>query len=143
MVRAARCWIGVPFAHQGRSRAGVDCLGLLVMVAEELHLDFDGLRALACDDTAYGHRPDVKKLYAGLSRYLIRTQSTERSVGDIVLMRIDGAAQHLGIISDYPLPANDGLIHAYAPSRKVVEHRLCGEWQNNIAALFRLPQLTQ
>lgn len=36
---AARGWIGVPSRHQGRSRAGVDCIGLVVMAARDCGLD--------------------------------------------------------------------------------------------------------
>ena len=36
VVREARTWVGVPFRHQGRSRSGVDCGGIIVVVLREL-----------------------------------------------------------------------------------------------------------
>lgn len=38
-VAAARGWIGVPSRHQGRSRGGVDCIGLVVMAARDCGYD--------------------------------------------------------------------------------------------------------
>ena len=30
IVDAARNWVGVPYRHQGRTRNGIDCVGLLL-----------------------------------------------------------------------------------------------------------------
>ncbi len=139
VLRVARSWLGVPFAHQGRSRAGVDCLGLLVMVAKDLNLSFHGENATQVDELHYSHRPDVMRLEAGLRRYLLPVKCEDMALADILLMRIDGAPQHLGIISDYADGTCFGLIHAYAPARKVVEHHLAEYWQAEIAQVFRLP----
>ena len=49
IVAEARTWLGVPWRHQGRSRAGVDCAGLVVLVARALELADH-------DSTAYGRR---------------------------------------------------------------------------------------
>jgi len=48
---AARAWLGIPWRHQGRSARGVDCAGLVVLVARELGLaDYD--------KQTYGRRPE-------------------------------------------------------------------------------------
>ena len=36
IVAAARTWLGVPWRHQGRTRQGVDCAGLVVLVGRGL-----------------------------------------------------------------------------------------------------------
>lgn len=133
-VAAARSYLGVPFRHQGRDRHGLDCLGLLVCVARDCGLRKDGALLSDWDETDYGHTPDAWRLWNGLHQLL---QPVEfRQPGDVVLMRIDGAAQHLGLVGDYS--GNDvSLIHAYAPSRKVVEHRLDADWQNRIVQALR------
>ena len=49
LVAQARSYLGVPWRHQGRTRAGIDCAGLVVLVARDLGLtDYDS--------TAYGRR---------------------------------------------------------------------------------------
>jgi cell wall-associated NlpC family hydrolase len=35
IVSAARSWLGVPWRHQGRTRQGVDCAGLVVLVGRK------------------------------------------------------------------------------------------------------------
>jgi hypothetical protein len=44
----------------------------------------------------------------------------------------------LGFIGDYEF-GGLSMIHAYAWSRKVVEHRLDDVWRRRIVALFELP----
>src|SRR5262245_43046163 len=36
VVRVAKSYVGVPFLHQGRSRLGTDCVGLPILVLQEL-----------------------------------------------------------------------------------------------------------
>jgi hypothetical protein len=49
IIAAARSWLGVPWGHQGRTRQGVDCAGLVVLVGR-------GLGLADYDTTAYGRR---------------------------------------------------------------------------------------
>lgn len=136
IVDAARSYLGVPFAHQGRSRLGLDCLGLLVCVARDCNLQRGGLNLSRFDETAYGHYPDANYLQQQLDTALLRCD--ELMVGGVVLMQHDGAARHLGIIGDYRAADGFTLIHAYAPARKVVEHRLDEHWQARIVQHYKL-----
>ena len=138
IITAARGWVGTRFAHQGRlkktatHRGGVDCLGLLVGVANEL-----GLPLAQHDDVTYGHLPDERALYKKLSELLLPVDTLLMEAGDIVLLRVDGRAQHMGIVSAYG-KSDFGLIHAYAPARAVVEHRLDEEWMQKVVGVFRV-----
>ena len=133
IVVQARTWLGTPFKHQGRKKGvGVDCLGLLVGIAEELNLQDERGKPLAAFDALdYGHLPDEKRLWRGLKSCL----SPNRE-GNIALFHIDGTARHLGIIARDK--AYRTLIHAYAPARKVVEHRLDEMWESRIVELFEI-----
>ncbi len=141
IVACARGWIGTRFHHQGRirktatHRGGVDCLGLLVGVADEL-----GLRELAlADETSYSHQPDAKRLKVRLSELLCPLPISQLASGNVALFCIDEQPQHLGIISDYQ--GISGIIHAYAPARAVVEHRLDAWWWERIDAVFSIPKI--
>ena len=143
IVALARGWIGTRFRHQGRlkqcaaHRGGVDCLGLLIGVADEARLTFAGQFASALDDTQYGHFPDAGRLRAALSHYLQSKTLDRLQPADVLLLRVDGRAQHLALASEYP-GGGLAMIHAYAPARAVVEHRLDKDWLSRVEAVFAL-----
>lgn len=141
VIACARQSVGVRFTHQGRSEHGVDCLGFLILIAQKLHLTFDGKEAAALDMPHYGARPDVAFLKQKLDTYLVPIPIPELRAGDIVLLKIEGSPQHLALLSDYPMIGELGMIHAYAPARTIVEHRYDAHWQRNTYAAYRLPQL--
>ncbi|GER07176.1 hypothetical protein GCM10007972_18040 [Iodidimonas muriae] len=127
IVTAARRWLGTPFHHQGRVRGvGVDCAGLVIGVARELDL-------MCIDVTGYGHRPDDTEMERLVRAHLTEIPLAEAGLGDVLLLLIDGRPQHLAIRTDI------GMIHAYAPARKVVEHRIDDSWASRIVAAFRFP----
>lgn len=138
IVAIARGFLGVRFAHQGRRReAGLDCLGFLLAVAEEARLELRGVSPCAYDRRDYGARPDTAWLQQQLATLLVPVSPAHSMPADILLLRIDGRPQHLALVSDH------GIIHAYAPARKVVEHRLDERWKRAIAGVYRLPQLLE
>lgn len=136
IVEQARALLGVKFHHQGRSaQTGLDCLGLLVVVASSCGLVLDGKPADAHDHTDYGHNPDTAFLEASLARLLAPVD--EYMSGDVVLFHINKRPQHLAIVSDHPAAGEYGMIHAYAPLRKVVEHRLDERWKSQLHRAYR------
>lgn len=138
IVSAARALRGVRFHHQGRSmQTGVDCLGLLVLVAEKCALRMDGVPLHARDRTDYGHNPDVMTLRAALDAALMQVDVETMQAGDVGLFLVDKRPQHLAIITDYPMEDEFGMIHAYAPQRKVIEHRLDAQWKDRLVGLYR------
>ncbi len=138
VAEAARGWLGTPFHHQGRKKhIGVDCLGLLVGVAEELSIKSRNGRLLNLyDNRHYSHTPDGYALVNRLSALLYETSADEIIAGDVGVFAIDGSPQHLGIIGKYDHGLS--LIHAYAPARKVVEHALDDFWKMRMTAAFRV-----
>ncbi len=127
----ARTWLGTPFRHQGRVKwRGCDCLGLLVGVAAEL-----GLPQFRADEIEYGHYPDSKYLQKRLAEVLEPVEEVQ--IGNIGLFSIDGSPQHLGFFGNYAA-GGFSLIHAHAPSRRVVEHRFSAEWQEKLFKIFAL-----
>jgi len=137
IVSAARGWLGTRFHHQGRlkksenNKGGVDCLGLLIGISAELNLPFTEQ-----DETSYSHSPDTQKLREKLAHSLQEINISEINYGDILLLNIDGQAQHLAIVSD--MADGIGIIHAYAPARAVVEHALDAWWREKIVVAFRV-----
>lgn len=131
VVQTARDWLGVRWQHQGRSRSGVDCVGLVIRVAHECGRSrFDALdykrvasdeRMLLTADELLVRRPGVADLVAG----------------DVVIMQFD-QQRHMGILAPY-IYGGLSLIHAYAPARKVVETRLASDMLERVMAGYGWP----
>lgn len=139
IIDVARSWLGVRFHHQGRDKqAGVDCLGLLIVIANTCELAFRNVLLAAQDETDYGHNPDPDYLRAKLESVLMLIDNKNARAGDIALFSIDGRAQHLALLADYPCADELSMIHAYAPARKVIEHRLDAHWRKQMVAVFRM-----
>ncbi len=126
VVEAARAWIGVPYQHQGRTRFGVDCVGLLIVVAHDLGLtDYDV--------SGYSRVPHSGFLADECERMMQRIATVERKPGDVVLLRFKREPQHLALITDR------GFVHAYAGSGRVIETAMPPAWVNRIVAAYALP----
>lgn len=108
VIACARQFAGVRFAHQGRSVAGLDCLGLLLLTAQTLGFAFDGAGVDALDVPHYGTRPDALLLKQKLDTHLHPLDRTDVGEADIVLLKIDGRPQHLALITDYPMAGGAG-----------------------------------
>lgn len=137
IVAVARRYLHVPFVHQGRSIAGLDCLGLLLITAKECGLPF----VESIDVPTYSMRPDTVLLQQKLMHFLEPVTPCDIRPGDVLLLRVQHAPQHLAIVTDYPAVNALGMIHAYAPARAVVAHRYDEEWQALTHAAYRLPVL--
>ena len=127
VVCCARGWLGTPWHHQGRVKGvGVDCVGVVIGVARELGLsDFDA--------TGYGHRPDSRELERIAREMMREVPVPEARPGDVLLVEVDKQPQHLAFLTDA------GMLHAYAPLRRVVEHRISDDWAARIVAAFVMP----
>lgn len=139
LVAQARTWLGVRWQHQGRSRAGVDCAGLVVEVARVTHGNTFDLRN-------YSVQASDETMLALCRQHMREVDVYALRPGHVVVMRF-GNQRHMGIITDYPVAdgtlgrAALGLLHAYAISRCVVEHRLDSVWRQRIFGAFELKEV--
>jgi hypothetical protein len=147
VIAEARRWIGTRFAHQGRRKAthfdpgGVDCLGLLIGIAQALALvDRHGVPLAMCDARGYSRQPDGAALHAALERHLLPVAC--HAIPPMVtvgLFMFDGQPQHLAILVCEACEDTPHMIHAYALARRVVEHRMDFDWKQRLIARFMLP----
>lgn len=122
---AAREWVGVPYHHQGRVPAGLDCVGLLIVVARELsiipaHFDY----------TRYGRRP-VGQLDEALDRHLLPLSGPEP--GAIVAIAWHRRLHHVGIVGQTEQYLT--LIHSLDP-HGVIEHRLDEKYLRRVVRCY-------
>lgn len=129
IAAAARAYLDVPFRHQGRSRAGVDCAGLIICAARDLGVsDFEY--------RSYGRQPDGDEMAAILKAHLVPIRRDRPRAGAVAHLRITTRPQHLGLL----LPRRGGglnIIHAYEGVGRVVEHIFDAPWRRRLVGLYR------
>lgn len=126
-VDEARTWLGTPYRHQGRLKGvACDCIGLVICTARVL-----GLSEFEILD--YGKRPDGR-LRQTMEGQLSLADSNDVKMGDIVLFSWKAQPIHVAIMT-----GADSLIHAYLPSRAVVEHRIDDDWRRQIVGCYIVP----
>lgn len=130
IVTYARTYLGVPFVHQGRNRAGIDCGGLLVGVREGFGLPVKDLasypRRIRDVDTFLDLvEQGTRKVHDGTGGFMKLVE------GQILVFMIRGFLPHLGIVS-----GPEHMIHAYETAGKVTETRLSLEWQRDIHSVW-------
>lgn len=140
----ARSWLGTRYHHQGRMKrnanhaGGVDCIGLIIGVCEELSLkNKQGDLVHSFDEQDYGHQPDGIRLQQQLRKHFDVIPLGQKQAGDIALFRFDSNPQHVGFISDYR-ESTEGIIHCYAKVRQVVEHHLDNSWKLRLVECYRI-----
>lgn len=131
IVEEARKHLGTPFHHQGRlPGVGLDCVGLLVVVAQSLGIPHE-------DFTGYARRPHKGSLRHALERNFDLVQ--EAKTGDVLAFYFlrPGIPHHVAIRTDY------GIIHSFATAGKVVETRLGPPLVHQIDSAWRFRQWPQ
>lgn len=130
MVEEARAWVGRKFAHQGRTQWGVDCIGLVICVRNELLPWPEGMKSTR----TYARNPNGALLPA-IQEHCTRIYVPEP--GCIALMawpqQKPEQASHVGFLTP------DNIIHAYEAAGKVVETGYRGHWIRWTHSLWRLP----
>ncbi len=131
LVAEARSWLGVRWLHQGRSREGVDCVGLPIVCVQKLRgmdVALPDYRRASTDDT----------MVQMCRQYLQPIALADMRPGDVIVLGFE-RQRHMAMLGDYP-GGGLSMIHAYLPNRKVVEARLDTVWAGRIVAAFRIPE---
>ncbi len=115
IVKEAWTWLDVPWQDKGRTRYGVDCAGVVFVVAHALDItDYE--------DVNYPRRPDGTIVQRFRDNMDPVTPIAAAIPGDILLFADKGELCHCGIIVNI----NDqlGLIHSHAGHRGVLVETL-------------------
>jgi cell wall-associated NlpC family hydrolase len=147
VVAQARSWLGTKYHHQGRLKksaagpGGVDCIGLVIGVIQELGIhDGDGFLLSGHDEKGYSTLPEGGRLELGIARHLRRVKPETMREGDLLLFKIWGEPQHIGLVTQYPNGGQEkplGVIHCHSRSGAVVEHILSDAWRRMIVGVYR------
>jgi cell wall-associated NlpC family hydrolase len=134
IVKEARSWIGTRFLHQGRSRFGVDCVGLVICVVQALDPEWKGADNAP---TTYTRRPKDGELIDQISANCLRLKRIEK--GALVLMQFPKMVSP----SHVALYTGEGtIVHAHSVTRHVCEVGFRGIWERDTHSFWRLPGVT-
>lgn len=125
VVDEARSWVGAPFRHQGRSRHGVDCVGLIIVVLQELKLIEKNFEIIN-----YGRLPSGELIKRAMQHC---TPLPRPCAGSMCVIAWTRLAAHVAIATP------DTLIHSYESVGKVVEHGYRGRWNKLTHSVWALP----
>lgn len=135
IVRAARAYVDTPFVHQGRTRRGIDCIGLVWNVARDCGYDFEMINA-------YSASPSGTKVIADANKALIQPERQgwdNLKPGDIMIVWgwQRNVPQHFAFVGE--MGGALTMIHAFAKAGKVIEHRLIPFWKERFMGNWQFP----
>lgn len=125
-IAAARDLDGVPFAHQGRTSAGLDCAGLVLAALAE-----QGVHVDAPANYTTGAAGAILLDLLGWSPLLAELPTDEEpQAGDLLAFRIRREVQHLAIAL-----GGGRMLHAIRPAG-VCEVTTSSLWQMRLMARY-------
>ncbi len=143
IVNQARTWLGTKYHHQGRLKkssrgpGGVDCIGLIVGIADELGIqDGKGNPLINSDERNYSMYPESGRLVRSVQRHMRQVLVEKMRIGDVLLFKTFKDPQHVGLLTEYP-GGGLGLIHCNSSAGKVVEQPLSDTWLRMLTHAYR------
>lgn len=131
VIDLARSYLGTRWLHQGRSRGGIDCAGLVIVVGNELGL-------IDYDTTDYQRRTTGPEFMYHFKMNLETKRLADAQPGDVMLFRDKQFPCHSVILGEKK--GRLTLIHAIVTRRMVVEEPLeQGDWISRRTNCFSYP----
>jgi len=125
LIEAARSFVGTPFLHQGRTRHGLDCIGLVIASLMKVGVVFYE------EPPTYARLPHGDSLLAPLRSYC--TPVDEPEPGVVLAMRFRREVTHVALLT------GPTIIHAYEGARRTIEHCYDRRWRSLTVGQWRLP----
>lgn len=132
IVAVANGLVGVRYRHQGRNRNGLDCAGLVILIAHKLELTDK-------DTMAYSRRPNATEFTAFMIEAgCIQLPVAQLTHGDIVRLNTSGWPVHLGVY-EVDDRGQEWYIHAFLPHKKVTRDPFTDIVRRNLSSVWRFP----
>ena len=117
LSEAALQYVDVPFRHMGRTLAGLDCAGLLLLAAKDCGYEAE-------DTPIYDHQPRDGHMFETLLKHACKVVNRPPEPNDVVVsaLRPGGPAVHVGVVTKHPYGL--GVVHTYGHIGRVIHQRL-------------------
>ena len=134
IVAEARKWVGVPYRHQGRGARGIDCVGLLIEVANGV--GHPGGRA----ERLQHHAAGLAAARARATTQLWKPARQDRLIpGDLAVFWGWNRPSRSISPSSASTPGGMTIIHSFSKFDKVVEQSWNRLWAKKFHCLYNLP----
>jgi hypothetical protein len=129
IVKAGRSYIGTPFKFRGRSRLGIDCVGLLYCIGQDIGFPIE-------DDQTYSKFPEPDKFRNIIYAHSKPGDANNLRNGTVAMFKQSIYPLHCGVL----VVDNTGIkvINANMKSRKVVEENWA-VWRSLLLDLREFP----
>lgn len=134
IVDAARSYLGVPFVHEGRSRGGLDCAGLLCRVFTDLVLPYE-------DKLGYDRSPVGQDFFQHLLKHMKPNLTNTLPIGSVGLIRQSRYPCHIGIFSE--IYGRKHFIQAHEQRNAVVEEDWLPHPRFGLIMVLDIPGVTE
>lgn len=127
--------VGVPYRHQGRSRTGLDCSGLVVYAHRLCGVDLP-------DRTDYSLSSDFGPVLLDLLAVDF-TEWPQARLGDVVAIGNRGRAsppRHLGILAPARFGSGFDMVHACSDSKAIVRESLSEAWSRFVHSFHTITE---
>lgn len=132
IIADARSYLGVRWLHQGRTRAGIDCVGLVIEVSK-------AVLGWSFDVTGYPRHAKDETMLDTCRQRMVEVRRSQVLPGDVLVMAF-AHQRHMAIVGGEPGALT--VIHAYVVNRQVVEQRLDAPWMARVVGCFRFPEVS-
>lgn len=137
ILNISKTWLGTRFHFNGRIKknqnnaGGIDCIGLILKIGEEVNSTYNGKNIIYYDYLTYSRYPNKWEMEEFLNKYFIKITEKQAKIGDLIYFNFTNKLEHIAVISDI------GIIHCYIEAKQVVEHNLNDYWKEKIIAYYR------
>lgn len=122
IVSSARSYVGTKFAPHGRSRRGIDCAGLIVLVARDLGVPCADVQKYPMVESDLLLLNSLRKSFCEIRR--------RDEIGSILSFRTN-YTEHAGI-----LVGRRRIVHAWRRKKEVVESEMPENFESSISGAF-------
>ena len=123
-------YVGTRYQHQGRlPGVGLDCAGVFVCAARA-----KGFVIVDRDD--YSRLPLMEQILDSFDACCDRVALADIEVGDVILMAWTLEPQHVCVVTS--VDPYIEIVHASAPTKRVVKHVLDAEFASRVRVVYRL-----
>lgn len=127
-------WVHIlPYVVGGRSRDGVDCWGLVVILYKEIYdqdvPEYPHVLMPNLDDS----RRASREMLLELNRQTLFHQVDKPQAGDVILLNVLGDPLHIGVIL-----GDNTMIHTGRSHGVVIENYMETKWKSKIAGIYRI-----